>query len=335
MNYKKELKIAVNAVNKACGLCADVQHKLVAADTLNKSDKSPVTIADFGSQAIINFVLGKEFPKDDYVCEEDSDQLRREESLVLRNKVHSNVRKIFSNISKEEMLKAIDLGSGNCDFKGRYWTLDPIDGTKGFLRGDQYAIALALVVKGEVVLGVLGCPNMDYSKSDKGVIYYGVKGFGAYALSIKTGEVRRITVDRISSADKAVFCESVESAHTAHSQSAEIGKLLKVSSEPYRIDSQCKYAAVASGMASVYLRLPTRPGYQEKIWDHAAGKIIVEESGGKVTDITGKALDFSQSYQLTENSGVVATNGILHDIFVEAIGETDQTDQTDQTGQTD
>jgi len=323
MNYEKELNIAVNAVKKACGLCASVQHSLVAADTLSKSDKSPVTIADFGSQAVINLVLGEEFPKDDYVCEENSDQLRPEESFELRNKIHSNVVKLFSNVSEEEMLRAIDLGVGNCDFKGRYWTLDPIDGTKGFLRGDQYAIALALVVKGKVELGVLGCPNMNYSESDKGVIYYGVKGFGAYALSIKTGEVRKINVDTVSGADKAVFCESVESAQTAHSQSAEIAKKLKVSSEPYRIDSQCKYAAVASGMASVYLRLPTRPGYQEKIWDHAAGKIIVEESGGQVSDINGKALDFSKSYQLTENSGIVATNGILHRVFIEAIGETD------------
>ena len=323
MNYKNELEIALYAVNKACGLCANVQHKLVASDTLNKSDKSPVTIADFGSQAVINLVLGKEYPNDDYVCEENSDQLRLEESLELRNKVHSNVRKLFSNVSEEEMLNAIDLGAGKCDYKGRYWTLDPIDGTKGFLRGDQYAIALALVLKGEVVLGVLGCPNMDYSEGDKGVIYYGVKGSGAYALSIKTGEVKGINVDTVSSADKAVFCESVESAHTAHGQSAEVAKKLKVSSEPYRIDSQCKYAAVASGMASVYLRLPTRPGYQEKIWDHAAGKIIVEESGGEVTDITGKALDFSRTYQLSENSGVVATNGILHRTFIEAIEETD------------
>jgi 3'(2'), 5'-bisphosphate nucleotidase len=47
--------------------------------------------------------------------------------------------------------------------------------------------------------------------------------------------------------------------------------------------------------------------------------IIVQEAGGKVTDINGKALDFSRSYQLTENSGVVATNGLLHDAFIDAI----------------
>jgi len=322
MNYENELKTAIYAVNKSCGLCANIQHALVEEDTLNKSDRSPVTIADFGSQAVVNLILGNKFPNDDYVCEEDSNQLRKDESATLRNKVHSNVTKIFPNVSEEEMLNAIDLGSCDCDFKGRYWTLDPIDGTKGFLRGDQYAIALGLVVTGNVVLGVLGCPNMFFDNENKGVIYYAVKNSGAYALSIKTGEKKEINVDTISSPDKAVFCESVESAHTAQGQSAEIAKLLNVSSKPHRIDSQCKYAAVAGGDASVYLRLPTREFYQEKIWDHAAGMVIVEEAGGKVTDITGKALDFSRGYQLTENSGVVATNGALHEIFIEAIERT-------------
>jgi len=319
MYYNNEINVALHAVNKACKLCGNIQNGLAVDDTLSKSDKSPVTIADFGSQAVVNIILGKEFPDDDYVCEEDSDQLRKNESLKLKNRVHHNVTKIFAEVTEEEMLNAIDLGSDSCDFTGRYWTLDPIDGTKGFLRGDQYAIALALVVKGEVVLGVLGCPNMYYATEEKGVIYYAVKGSGAFALSIMTGETKRINVDTISLAEKAVFCESVESAHTAHGQSAKIAKLLNVSSEPYRIDSQCKYAAVASGMASVYLRLPTRPGYQEKIWDHAAGMIIVQEAGGRVTDINGKSLNFSKSYQLTENSGVVATNGLLHDTFIEAI----------------
>ena len=322
MNYETEYKSAIYAVKKACTLCAGIQHELVEEDTLSKSDKSPVTIADFGSQAVINIVLGKEFPNDDYVCEEDSNQIKKEESAELRKKVYNNVTNIFPDVSEKKMLDAIDLGADNCNFIGRYWTLDPIDGTKGFLRGDQYAIALALVIKGEVVLGVLGCPNMYYDKEDKGVIYYAVKNSGTHALSIKTGKTKKINVDTISSPDNAVFCESVESAHTAHGQSAAIAKLLNVNSEPFRIDSQCKYAAVASGMASVYLRLPTRPGYQEKIWDHAAGMIIVQEAGGKVTDINGKALDFSKSYQLTENSGIVATNGLLHDKFIEAISLT-------------
>ena len=54
----------------------------------------------------------------------------------------------------------IDKGNGN--IAPRYWTLDPIDGTKGFIRGDQYAIALALIEQGQVKVGVLGCPSLPF-----------------------------------------------------------------------------------------------------------------------------------------------------------------------------
>lgn len=321
MLYENELCIAIDAVSCACKLCSNIQYALAAEDTLSKADKSPVTIADFGSQAVVNMILGKEFSDDDFVCEEDSAELRENSAKEIRRKVIQNVNDFFPNAGEKEILDAIDLGAGDCNFTGRYWTLDPIDGTKGFLRGDQYAAALALVVGGEVALGVLGCPNMYYESGDKGAIFFAVKNHGAYCLSLKSAKKKKIKVDQISAPAQAVFCESVESAHTSHGASAEIAKLLNVTSEPFRIDSQCKYAAVASGMASVYLRLPTKPGYVEKIWDHAAGKIVVEEAGGKVSDINGKPLDFSKGGKLTENSGVVATNGKLHSVFIDAINK--------------
>ena len=89
--------------------------------------------------------------------------------------------------------------------------------------------------------------------------------------------------------------------------------------EPVRIDSQCKYAVVARGDASIYLRLPTRPGYQEKIWDHGAGVMVIEEAGGRVSDIFGEKLDFSIGRTLANNKGVVVTSGKLHNDVVSAI----------------
>jgi len=94
---------------------------------------------------------------------------------------------------------------------------------------------------------------------------------------------------------------------------------LGIAHEPVRIDSQCKYGAVARGEASIYLRLPTDPNRREKIWDHAAGAVVVEEAGGRVSDMTGKPLDFSRGRQLEENMGVVATNGKLHQDVINAI----------------
>ena len=97
---------------------------------------------------------------------------------------------------------------------------------------------------------------------------------------------------------EARFCESVESGHSNQDHSAQIADRLGITAEPYRIDSQCKYAAVARGDASIYLRLPTRADYVEKIWDHAAGKFVVEQAGGVVTDVTGAPLDFSHGARL-------------------------------------
>ena len=51
------------------------------------------------------------------------------------------------------------------------------------------------------------------------------------------------------------------------------------------LDSLAKYAIVARGDADVYMRPPTRPAYSEKIWDHAAGMLVIEEAGGKLIDI--------------------------------------------------
>jgi 3'(2'), 5'-bisphosphate nucleotidase len=99
-----------------------------------------------------------------------------------------------------------------------------------------------------------------------------------------------------------------------------VAKLLGVATPPFRIDSQCKYAAIARGDSSIYLRMPTRADYEEKIWDHAAGWMVVTEAGGRVSDVAGRPLDFSIGRTLRNNKGVVATNGKLHDRVVAAVG---------------
>ena len=63
--------------------------------------------------------------------------------------------------------------------------------------------------------------------------------------------------------------------------------------------------------------MPTRADYREKIWDHAAGVLIVEEAGGTVTDITGKPLEFHHGRELVANRGVIVTNGLLHEQVLE------------------
>jgi 3'(2'), 5'-bisphosphate nucleotidase len=87
------------------------------------------------------------------------------------------------------------------------------------------------------------------------------------------------------------------------------------------MDSQAKYAAVAAGQAALYLRLPSpkTPDYREKIWDHAAGTLVVQEAGGKVTDMHGNPLDFANSPRLEHTRGVVVSNGAIHGDVLKAL----------------
>ncbi len=327
MEFEHELKIAKEAVKRASQLCASVQSRISSVAQLDKVDKSPVTVADYGAQALVLRHLAKAFPKDPAVGEEDTGELRQAENAALLSTIINEVQKIDPSMDRESILASIDRGGHSGGPKGRFWTLDPIDGTKGFLRGQQYAVALALIIDGEVVLGVLGCPNLpldsDTSNSETGSLLYAVKGQGAFQAPLSDlAAASPVSCDRISDPSLAVFCESVESGHTAHGRSAKIAELLGSRSRPFRMDSQCKYAAVSRGQASIYLRLPTRPGYEEKIWDHAAGFIILLEAGGKISDTIGQPLDFSLGRTLKQNKGIVATSSGVFDSVVQATKET-------------
>ena len=320
---EKERDVAVEAVIRATSLCQSVRKALVSAETISKMDRSPVTVADFGAQALIISAIQKAFPGDLIVAEEDTAALCGDAARPLRDKVLEYINASGSEMSEREMMDAIDGGQHRGGAAGRFWTLDPIDGTKGYIRGDQYAIALALIEDGQVVFGILGCPNLSaeglHGEDSRGLVLTATRGAGAISQRIDTGVRRQIMVTEEEDPSQAVFCESFESAHTAHGVSAEVVQTLGVAVDPARLDSQCKYAVVARGEASVYMRLPTRWDYEEKIWDHAAGVIIVEEAGGIVTDARGEPLDFTQGRTLRKNKGVVASNGHLHPAIIAAI----------------
>jgi 3'(2'), 5'-bisphosphate nucleotidase len=342
MTYADPRRVAIEAVLKACRLCRRVQETLVSEETLAKKDQSPVTVADYGAQAVVGHELFRAFPDIPLVGEEDAAALRKSENAELRGRVVEGVRSITPGLDEATILDAIDRGTHEGGPRGRHWTLDPIDGTKGFLRGEQYAVALALIEDGRVVLGVLGCPNLESRIADRGsrmggdphsspsairhppsaalgCLFIAVRGEGTYMRSLDDPTEHRIRVTSIADPAQANFCESVESAHSAQDDAAQVAEILGITQPPYRIDSQCKYAAVARGDASIYLRLPKKKGYEEKIWDHAAGAIVVEEAGGRVTDTRGKALDFSIGRTLRDNLGVVVTNGLLHDAVIAAV----------------
>ena len=311
-----EKEVVLNAVLKAAQLCQQVQSDMVQTDSMEKADKSPVTIADFSSQALICQAIGDAFPDDVIVAEEDSEALKENPPLLSRVTDYVNQ---FAEASSAQVCDWIDRGNG--EVSQRFWALDPIDGTKGFLRRDQYAIALALIVNGEVRFGVLACPNLPHaweaSESEQGCLFVAVRGEGAHMHTLDGHVLKPIRVSRT----PLRFAESFESAHGDHSAHVEITQKLGITEPPIQIDSQAKYGLVARGEASVYIRLPNpeTPDYRECIWDHAAGMIVVEEAGGKVTDADGQPLDLLQGKRMTGNQGIIATNGELHGRVLESI----------------
>lgn len=339
MSYAKELQIAELAVQRASILTKRVFNEK-AKGTVDKNDKSPVTIGDFGAQALIIAALRHNFPEDEIVAEEEAAQLQENDEL--KNTIWELVKGTTLDDEESEasllggaikdadqMLELLDRGQSKGGNKGRIWTIDPIDGTKGFLRGGQYAVCLGLMEDGDVKVGVLGCPNLpvddqapltadigsDQTSEGHGVLFSAILGQGATSRALTTGALassKPISMKPVSNLADATFCESVEAGHSAHGDQANIASKLGITKASVRMDSQAKYGSIARGAGDIYLRLPVKATYQEKIWDHAAGDLIVREAGGEVTDIHGKRLDFGVGRTLANNKGVVAAPKAAH-----------------------
>ncbi|KAL6284706.1 hypothetical protein ACE6H2_015635 [Prunus campanulata] len=340
MSYEKELAAAKKAASLAALLCQKVQKALLQSDVHSKSDKSPVTVADYGSQALVSLVLERELPSESFslVAEEDSGDLRGnsgQETLqrirtLVNDTLANNEYSSVSNLTTDDVLRAIDNGKSEGGSRGQHWVLDPIDGTKGFLRGDQYAIALALLDEGKVVLGVLACPNLTLtsisgenqkSSQDKvGCLFFATVGTGTYMQPLDGSSLQKVNVSATENPEEASFFESFEAAHSLHDLSSTIAKKLGVKAPPVRIDSQAKYGALSRGDGAIYLRFPHK-GYREKIWDHAAGCIVVTEAGGVVADAAGNPLDFSKGKYLDLETGIIVTNQKLMPLLLKAVKE--------------
>jgi 3'(2'), 5'-bisphosphate nucleotidase len=318
MAYEQELAIAQEAVTLAAKLCEAVRRDMVP-EAMEKSDQSPVTVADYGAQAIICRALAAAFPHDPVVGEEDAADLQKPEMAAQLQQVTDFVKAQITEATSEQITQWIDHGNGGV--AQRFWTLDPIDGTKGFLRGDQYAIALALIEDGDLKVGVLGCPALAFGEGEPGLMFSAVRGQGTKMQSLAGGTAQSTKVVQPGDTERLRFVESVEANHGDQERQNAVAQAAGITQPSARMDSQAKYGALAAGEAALYLRLPSPkyPNYREKIWDHAAGAIVVEEAGGRVTDMHGKPLDFFSAAKMMDNRGVVVSNGPIHDAVLSAL----------------
>ena len=315
----------VDIVRRMAGMAQRIQAGM-AMMNLTKSDLSPATVADFAIQAIVSRELQTRFPEDVLVAEETSKDLRNSEEVLTT--VARFVGKIFPDATAENVCEWID--RGKTERAGRCWVLDPIDGTRGYARGGQYAVALALLVKGEVQIGALGCPNLDEDCKPaicgSGAILVAERGKGAWSAPMDDPDApfTPIHVSDCATTPSARLLRSHEAAHTNAEKIVELAQTLGLTTDPMLMDSQAKYAALAAGHGEILVRLlsPSDPDYRECIWDHTAGSILVEEAGGRVTDLDGKALDFTVGRTLAHNRGLVASNGLLHEAVLNALRQT-------------
>ncbi len=124
--FAKEREVALAIVAKTCKLIKGIQDKLVSEETLQKKDRSPVTVADFAAQAVVISELSRAFPGYPFIAEETSKQLRQQEDL--RRKVLEHVQTIFPDATEQSLLDTIDRGKTEKIEPGTnlWWTLDPI-----------------------------------------------------------------------------------------------------------------------------------------------------------------------------------------------------------------
>lgn len=307
--WTRELEVATEAVRAAARVTRAIQVSTPGARL--KADRSPVTVADYAAQAILCRALVGAFPDDPVIGEEDAETLREADGAAFLDRIEDAL--VGEGIgSRDEILRFIDHGRSS-SFAPRFWTLDPVDGTKGFLRGEQYAIALAFITRGRVVLAVLACPNLACDDA-VGTLFRATEGHGATMQPLyEAGPERAIHVSTTLDPALVRACESVDPGHSDHDRTASTYARLGLRTEPIRLDGQVKYGVVARGDAELYLRIPRQGDYEEKIWDHAAGMLVVQEAGGVVTDLDGRPLDFTHGSVLRANNGIVASHGPLHD----------------------
>jgi 3'(2'), 5'-bisphosphate nucleotidase len=312
--------IATDIVADALGLVRSVEAS-AAAEVFTKADASPVTVADFGVQVLVASRLARECPGDCLVAEEDASPLRTEQGHELLQRITGLLAgRMAEPITPEHVLDYLDRGGGSAG--RRFWTLDPIDGTKGLLRGGQYAVALALVIDGAVQCGVIGCPRLSLDTARVagpiGGLAVAARRRGSWWCGVD-GKVRPLRVSSAVDPGVARVLHSNESAHSDVAWFLRTLARLGVTNPPILMDSQAKHVALAAGVGDVLLRFPPKPGYHEAIWDQAAGLLVIEEAGGRITDLTGHPLDITPDSRLTRNHGIVASNSRLHPAVIAAV----------------
>lgn len=347
--FARERAVAEAAVLRAAVLTKSMQSSRHA---VAKADATPVTVADFAAQALLISALHAAFPADGFLGEESASALRGD--AALREQVYALVvassssggdeERLASPASVEDMLDLIDRGgAGQGGPTGRFWIMDPIDGTASFIQGRQYAVALALVQDGREVVGVLACPSLlgvapdggiyeDVVDADGlGVLLTAVQGQGATlrrfpslaGASLATSPATPLPpLPAVPDLAALRFVDCQRSASTNHGLVRSMAHRLGA---PYPgLDiwaSHVRYAALVLGAADAWVRVGARDTSVFWVWDNAGAQLLFTERGGRITDVDGRRIDFGAGRRLDANRGMVAARADVHDVLLRMANE--------------
>ena len=195
---------------------------------------------------------------------------------------------------------------------GRRWIVDPLDGTTNYAHGlPIFGVSIALESAGRSVLGVIYDPNLDE-------LFVAERGAGAWL-----GD-RRLRVSAAATLNDSLLATGFpyNVRETADNNLAEYSAFTLRAQGVRRIGSAVIYLAyVAAGRLDGYWELRLGP------WDVAAGAVLVEEAGGRITSLTGGALDL-------DAPTVVASNGTIHDEMLRVLAQA-RTSRSDVPGRLD
>jgi 3'(2'), 5'-bisphosphate nucleotidase len=304
----------IPAVRQAVALTRLVRQLALAHS--DKGGNDPVTIADYGAQALLLRALSRLYPDAAVLAEEHSEQFLELVSSDARRTIVELVGKTLGeSVHERDLLAWLDFGRDRqADIM---WTVDPIDGTRGYVHGRRYCVAVGVLHQHEPVDGLLACPGYPSADGD-GLLLY-TSGGAAFAEGMAGGAARRLQVRDETDAARLQLVESTDNADYDHAALLHLYAALGIEQPDFiRIDGQDKYATVAAGDADFYVR-PERPHDRyHYIWDHAAGAALVKAAGGMVSDLQGNALDFSHGERLP-TLGVVVSSAVLHERLLDAV----------------
>jgi 3'(2'), 5'-bisphosphate nucleotidase len=180
----------------------------------------------------------------------------------------------------------------------RVWIIDPIDGTAGFINHDgDFAVQIGLAEAGRPVLGVVLMPFHD-------VVISATEGEGTF-LKLGDGEAVRLTVSDL---------EDLSQARLAVSRNHPSKRMQRII-EHFRFRKTIRRGSVGLKVGLITDRradLYIHPSPRTKLWDTCAPQVILEEAGGRLTDLFGQQIIYDR-HELSNHNGIVASNGHLHD----------------------